>query len=178
MICRKCGNNIPDSSAFCPACGAPQQGRTPPPGCNNRGSNNTGYSNTGYNSTGYSNTQYNNTNTGYNNTAYNAGYSAQTSAQKTSSYNTLCIVGLVISCLSLWYNVFGIVGLAGTIVSAVGLYKCKQNNEKGNILAIIGIVIGAISILRGIYSIIVLSFSYNIWSRIMDFFFAGMKEIF
>lgn len=68
------------------------------------------------------------------------------SAVQEKSYNKMCIIGLVISGISLFLNFWGIVGIAGTIVSVLGLINCKQTNEKGKVLAIVGIVIGAFSI--------------------------------
>ncbi|MGM9900026.1 MAG: zinc-ribbon domain-containing protein [Bacilli bacterium] len=70
----------------------------------------------------------------------------QPSVQK-ESYNTMCIVGLVISCISLFINFWGLVGIAGTIVSAIGLSSCCKKRERGKTLAIIGIVIGVVSII-------------------------------
>lgn len=72
---------------------------------------------------------------------------------KKAPYNTLCIVGLVISGISLLLNFWGLVGIAGTIVSVIGLSSCKQKNENGKALAIIGIIIGAYSILYGLFAI-------------------------
>lgn len=69
-------------------------------------------------------------------------------------YNMMCIVGLVISGISLFLNFFGLVGIAGTIVSVIGLISCKQKNENGKALAVIGIVIGAYSILYGLVAIL------------------------
>ena len=65
-------------------------------------------------------------------------------------YNTMCIVGLVISCISLLLNFWGLVGIAGTIVSTLGLTSCQQKNENGKALAIVGIIIGAYSILYAV----------------------------
>lgn len=77
----------------------------------------------------------------------------QPSVQK-ESYNTMCIVGLVISCISLFINFWGLVGIAGTIVSIIGLSSCWKKRERGNTLAIIGIVIGVFSIFYGLLVII------------------------
>lgn len=66
----------------------------------------------------------------------------------------MCIVGLVISCISLLLNFWGLVGIAGTVVSVIGLNSCKQKNENGKALAIIGIVIGVFSILYGLIAIL------------------------
>lgn len=76
------------------------------------------------------------------------------SAVKKAPYNMMCIIGLVISGISLLLNFFGLVGIAGTIVSVIGLTSCKQKNENGKALAIIGIVIGVFSILYGLIAIL------------------------
>lgn len=68
--------------------------------------------------------------------------------------NGLAIAGFVVSLVSLLINFAGIVGLVGTILSAVGLAKCKNLNGKGKGLAIAGLIIGIFSIGYGIYSII------------------------
>ena len=73
---------------------------------------------------------------------------------QTAPYNMMCIVGLVISGISLLLNFWGLVGIAGTIVSVIGLISCKQKNENGKALAIIGIVIGVFSILYGLIAIL------------------------
>lgn len=64
-------------------------------------------------------------------------------------YNTMCIIGLVVSGISLLLNFWGLVGIAGTVLSVLGLSSCKQKKENGKILAIIGIVIGVFSIFYG-----------------------------
>ena len=66
--------------------------------------------------------------------------------------NGLAIAGFVVSLCSLIINFAGIVGLVGTILSAVGLAQVKtQNSGKG--IAIAGLIIGIFSILYGIYSV-------------------------
>ncbi len=79
---------------------------------------------------------------------------ASQSAVQKAKYNTMCIVGLVISCISLLLNFWGLVGIAGTVVSVIGLVSSKERHEQGNTLAIFGIVIGALSI---IYALVVLT---------------------
>ena len=59
--------------------------------------------------------------------------------------------------LSFLLNFFGIVGIAGTIVSVLGLLSCKERNEKGRHAAILGIVIGGFSIIYGVISILQLA---------------------
>ncbi len=74
-----------------------------------------------------------------------------------NGYNTMCVVGFVMSLISLLINFWGIVGIIGTVLSIVGLMNCKKKNEKGKGLAIAGIIIGVISIFYGFYSILVLA---------------------
>ena len=69
-------------------------------------------------------------------------------------YNTMCIVGLVISGISLILNFWGLVGIAGTIVSVLGLTSCQQKNENGKALAVVGIIIGMFSIIYGLLAIL------------------------
>lgn len=84
----------------------------------------------------------------------------QATVQK-APYNKMCIIGLVISGISLLINFCGLVGIVGTIVSVYGLITCEQKNENGKALAIFGIVIGVVSILWGcigLYRLMMLSF--------------------
>lgn len=69
------------------------------------------------------------------------------------STNGLAIAGFVVSLCSLLINFAGIVGLVGTILSAIGLAQVKTKG-KGKGMAIAGLIIGIISIVYGIYSII------------------------
>lgn len=119
MFCATCGKEIVDGSAFCPKCGAAQQGPTSPP---------------------------------VSNTGNNANPVSQSTVQK-APYNPMCIIGLVISGISLLLNFYGLVGIAGTIVSVIGLISCEQKNENGKALAIIGIVIGVLSIFYALFVI-------------------------
>lgn len=73
---------------------------------------------------------------------------------QSAQYNIMSIVGLVISCISLLLNFWGLVGIAGTIVSVVGLVSCKRKHEKGQVCAIIGIIIGVFSIVYGAIALI------------------------
>lgn len=67
--------------------------------------------------------------------------------EQKAPYNKMCLIGLVISVISLFLKFWGIVGIAGVIVSVLGLINCKATNEKGKVLAIVGIAIGAYSII-------------------------------
>ena len=80
-------------------------------------------------------------------TADNENGFNNTAAVQGSTKNTLCIVGFVISIISIFLNFYGIVGIAGIIVSVIGLTDCKKKNQSGNKLAIAGIIIGVISVI-------------------------------
>lgn len=77
--------------------------------------------------------------------------SASTAPQiPVAPYNKLCIIGLSISAGSLLINFLGLVGLAGLIISIIGLVQVGKTNERGKGLAIAGIVVGAASVLFGL----------------------------
>lgn len=84
-------------------------------------------------------------------------YSTSQPEVKKMPYNIICIIGLIISGISLLLNFWGIVGIAGTIVSVIGLLNCKQKNQNGAALAIIGIIIGVFSILYGVFTLLSLA---------------------
>lgn len=65
-------------------------------------------------------------------------------------YNTMCIIGAVLSGISLF---FGLIGIAGFIVSRIGSKQAVETGERGKELALAGMIVGAIT---GGYSIIVL----------------------
>lgn len=67
--------------------------------------------------------------------------------------NTMATTGFIIAIVSLFINFAGLVGLAATIVSGIGLAKAKDFDGNGKGLAIAGLVIGIFSIIYGIYSI-------------------------
>lgn len=99
----------------------------------------------------------------------NCGYNNSSSSEETSESqnivpsvtkvknNTMAILGLVISGISLLLNFWGLVGIAGTIVSVIGLIECNNKKENGRVLAIVGICIGGYSILYGLYGLISLA---------------------
>ena len=92
----------------------------------------------------------------------NCGRNADGRPIRKTQYNVLSIVGMALSCAALLiFNCYGLVGLAGMIVSIIGLTKCKKNDEDGRAFAIIGIVVGGIAILAGVISLIVLYGFFN-----------------
>lgn len=67
--------------------------------------------------------------------------------------NGLSIAGFVVSCCSLLVNFYGVVGLVGLILSAVGRSHAKSEGTKTG-LATAGIVISLIGMLMGIIVLI------------------------
>lgn len=72
----------------------------------------------------------------------------------------LSTAGFIIGIISLFINLFGIVGLLALILSCVGLGQTPREDKKGRDRATIGIVLGIIGIVWGIYQI---SKFYNIF---------------
>ncbi len=66
----------------------------------------------------------------------------------------MCILGVVISLISLFFNYFGLVGLGGTIVSVIGLVLCSRRQENGRILGVIGVLFGVTSIVTAVLAML------------------------
>lgn len=66
-----------------------------------------------------------------------------------NKHNGLSIAGFVVSCCSMVINLYGIVGLVGLILSAVGRNQAKQNGQKTG-LATAGIILGVIGLVYGL----------------------------
>lgn len=84
-----------------------------------------------------------------------------------ASYNTMCIIGAVVSGLSLFFSFFGLTGIGGIILSGIGLRQIGETGERGRELAIAGIVVGAIT---AVYGIIMLVVSWNMVSSLFSMF--------
>ena len=67
--------------------------------------------------------------------------------------NALCIVGFVLSIVSLLISLVGIVAIAGLVLSIIGVNQAIKNNQKLKGLGIAGICVSAASLL---YTLIVL----------------------
>ncbi len=138
MFCLKCGKQIPEESVFCPFCGA-QQGAGAQESVAREPS-------------------------GAAPSAQNTAEAAQARADYASpvnqspirkaQYNLLCILGLVISLISLVFNYFGLVGLGGIIVSVIGLVLCNRRKENGRILGALGVLFGAVSVITAVLAML------------------------
>ena len=58
--------------------------------------------------------------------------------------NPICIAGIILTVLSLFFIYFGIVALAALIVSAVGFYSAKKKNQTGAALAVICMIVSGV----------------------------------
>ena len=138
MFCLKCGKQIPEESVFCPFCGA-QQGAGAQESVAREPA-------------------------GAAPSAQNTAEAAQARADYASpvnqspirkaQYNLLCILGLVISLISLVFNYFGLVGLGGIIVSVIGLVLSNRRKENGRILGALGVLFGAVSVITAVLAML------------------------
>lgn len=117
--CSTCGKEIDSQAKFCSYCGSKQ----------------TGLSSTEKNNFHPTKSDSSNSNQGQVN-------AQEIDIEKT---NPFCIVGIVISGLSLFLNFDGIIGFVGFIISLIGYKQVKKTGENGKLLSIIGISIGAIA---------------------------------
>ncbi len=93
-------------------------------------------------------------------------------SQTTSSYNVLSIVGLVVSCVSLLYNFFGLMGIAGVILSVIGYRQIQKNGERGKPLALIGIILGGVSTLLTLIALVYMSKAMGVLNGVIQTFSA------
>ncbi len=72
----------------------------------------------------------------------------------TAAYEPICIVGLVISIISIFVGFWGATGIIGVIVSAAGMANANEHKERGKELAGLGILIGACTALYAFYAML------------------------
>lgn len=119
MKCPDCGTELNNNETFCTNCGKRVDGAIDTP--------------TGVESS--------NTNTENNNEQPVQNAQQPAAPVDTAKYNSVVISGFVISIISLF--IFSIIlGPIAAILSAIGLRKVNETNEKGKGLAIAGIIIG------------------------------------
>ena len=68
-------------------------------------------------------------------------------------WNVGAVMGFCFSLSAWWIGFFGIVSLIGLILSCIGLYNLKRNNQKGLVLAVIGVVLGIVFTIQGIWNL-------------------------
>lgn len=118
MYCTNCGKEIPKGAAFCPECGAAQEKVMQDSAPQ-----------------GYTHVQE----------PKEVNTYVPENQVKSVGNNTMCIVGLVVSIISMFINPFALLGIAAIIISVIGLVQISKNPENGKTKAIIGIVLGACS---------------------------------
>ena len=83
-----------------------------------------------------------------------------TEIEKTSSKkkaNLFCILGFVLSLVSLLIALYGIVAIAGLVLSIIGVVQTNKNGERLKGLGIAGICVAAGSLIYTIYTLIALA---------------------
>ena len=68
----------------------------------------------------------------------------------------LCLVGFILSLVSLFIALYGTVAIVGLVLSIVGIVQCSKNNLRLKGLGISGIVVSAVSLAYTIYVLTVL----------------------
>ena len=65
--------------------------------------------------------------------------------------NGMATAGLIVSMVSIFVPLAGMMGLIGLVFSILGLIQSKKVNGKGKIYSILGVIIGIVGIIYGIY---------------------------
>ena len=86
-----------------------------------------------------------------NSSSFDYQYSSTEDFHTEPGYNSICIIGCVLACASVFINMFGTLSVAGLILSIIGLKKQRETQEKGKVFAIVGI---AVSIATLVYTIL------------------------
>lgn len=71
--------------------------------------------------------------------------------------NILCIIGFVLSLVSLIIALYGVVAIAGLVLSIIGVVQTNKKGERLKGLGIAGICISAASLVYTIYVLVVLA---------------------
>lgn len=82
-------------------------------------------------------------------------------------YNIMSMIGMGISVLSLFISLWGLMGVAGVILSKIAKDECEKTGERGREFAIAGLALGAVTIAVGVISLI---FSANLMDWLGDLF--------
>lgn len=92
-------------------------------------------------------------------TAYQYQYSMQY-VPDSRRMNGLCVAGLVVGIVSIFFYVMGITGIVAVVLSALGLSSSAKHNQRGRGLAIAGLVLGIVSTVLGVVFICTCASSY------------------
>ena len=93
------------------------------------------------------------------------GTKTSPSASSSESYNTLAIVGFVLSFFT---------SLVGLILSIIGYKQTKESGEKGNGFALAGIIISAVSIGLGIIAFIII---IGVWGTLLPWLIESTEQL-
>ena len=126
MFCKNCGKQFEDGTKFCPECGTAQDA-----------SANAAESAKEENANSHSDS--------LGKTAADDAVSKRTDGTPIiENTNPLCIAGLVLTVLMLFFNSYGIVGFAAIVLSFLGYKAAKKNGQKGTMLAIVCMAVAGI----------------------------------
>ncbi len=76
--------------------------------------------------------------------------------------NVLCLLGFIFSLVSLLLSLFGLIPVAGFVLSIIGLVQATRRKEKLKGLGIAGIAISSITLIYAIYNLIALLVLFSI----------------
>lgn len=71
--------------------------------------------------------------------------------EKVNNSNGLATAGLIVSMVSIFIPLMGMMGCVGLVFSIIGLIQSKGKNGNGKIYSILGIIIGLVGIVYGVY---------------------------
>lgn len=71
--------------------------------------------------------------------------------------NVLCLIGFILSTVSLFLSLYGSVAVAGLVLSVIGVVQSSRNNDKLKGLGIAGIPIAACSLIYTLYVLLIFS---------------------
>lgn len=193
MFCPNCGNHILDANAsFCPNCGARLNSFTQGNDQSSAQQDSQQDSQQDFQQDSQQDSQQNSQQdfqqnsqqdfqqdsqqSWYNQFNYTPPQQDCTPCAPSANYNGLSIAGFSLSCAAILSNfLFGLPGVAGLILSIVGLCQCNKRSEKGRGLAIAGIAIGAVLTLLMIltYASLILAFDnalYKILNSVLRYY--------
>ena len=88
----------------------------------------------------------------------------QTNQPPTPKPDGISTAGFIISMISMFISIFGLISLIGLIISCVGLSQTPKEDRKGRDRAIWGIILGIVGIVWGICMLrLVIEFYYPVY---------------